>query len=345
MNLGKLIVDIDGITLSSNDYDVLTHPNIGGVILFSRNFTSIQQIKKLISDIKSIRSPSLIIYVDQEGQKVQRFRDGLTDLPSVSLLGKKYKADPDDAMELSRNLGWLINYELSTLGVDVNTTPVLDIDYSKSTIMENRCFAETPKIVSILSEAYIQGLKETGISCICKHYPGHGYAKADSHEILPEDNRDFKTIYTEDLLPYKKAINQNVEGIMTSHVLYKNVDEFPPTLSRKWLQILRNDLRYRGLIYSDDLSMKALEKFGNIDDNVIKSLEAGCDCIFVCNNRNIVEKILDNINLEGNYDINQKMLKLQTKLNKDNLSKNKKRLNIIDKIKNLRIKNQMEINL
>ena len=345
MNLGKLIVDIDGITLSSNDYDVLTHPNIGGVILFSRNFTSIQQIKKLISDIKSIRSPSLIIYVDQEGQKVQRFRDGLTDLPSVSLLGKKYKADPDDAMELSRNLGWLINYELSTLGVDVNTTPVLDIDYSKSTIMENRCFAETPKIVSILSEAYIQGLRETGISCICKHYPGHGYAKADSHEILPEDNRDFKTIYTDDLLPYKKAINQNVEGIMTSHVLYKNVDEFPPTLSRKWLQILRNDLRYRGLIYSDDLSMKALEKFGNIDDNVIKSLEAGCDCIFVCNNRNIVEKILDNINLEGNYDINQKMLKLQTKLNKDNLSKNKKRLNIIDKIKNLRIKNQMEINL
>ena len=345
MNLGKLIVDIDGITLSSNDYDVLTHPNIGGVILFSRNFTSIQQIKKLISDIKSIRSPSLIIYVDQEGQKVQRFRDGLTDLPSVSLLGKKYKADPDDAMELSRNLGWLINYELSTLGVDVNTTPVLDIDYSKSTIMENRCFAETPKIVSILSEAYIQGLKETGISCICKHYPGHGYAKADSHEILPEDNRDFKTIYKDDLLPYKKAINQNVEGIMTSHVLYKNVDEFPPTLSRKWLQILRNDLRYRGLIYSDDLSMKALEKFGNIDDNVIKSLEAGCDCIFVCNNRNIVEKILDNINLEGNYDINQKMLKLQTKLNKDNLSKNKKRLNIIDKIKNLRIKNQMEINL
>ncbi len=345
MNLGKLIVDIDGITLSSNDYDVLTHPNIGGVILFSRNFTSIQQIKKLISDIKSIRSPSLIIYVDQEGQKVQRFRDGLTDLPSVSLLGKKYKADPEDAMELSRNLGWLINYELSTLGVDVNTTPVLDIDYSKSSIMENRCFAETPKIVSILSEAYIQGLKETGISCICKHYPGHGYAKADSHEILPEDNRDFKTIYKDDLFPYKKAINQNVEGIMTSHVLYKNVDEFPPTLSRKWLQILRNDLRYRGLIYSDDLSMKALEKFGNIDDNVIKSLEAGCDCIFVCNNRNIVEKILDNINLEGNYDINQKMLKLQTKLNKDNLSKNKKRLNIIDKIKNLRIKNQMEINL
>ena len=345
MNLGKLIVDIDGITLSSNDYDVLTHPNIGGVILFSRNFISIQQVKRLISDIKSIRSPSLIIYVDQEGQKVQRFRDGLTDLPSVSLLGKKYKADPDDAMELSRNLGWLINYELSTLGVDVNTTPVLDIDYSKSTIMENRCFAETPKIVSILSEAYIQGLRETGISCICKHYPGHGYAKADSHEILPEDNRDFKTIYKDDLLPYKKAINQNVEGIMTSHVLYKNVDEFPPTLSRKWLQILRNDLRYRGLIYSDDLSMKALEKFGNIDDNVIKSLEAGCDCIFVCNNRNIVEKILDNINLEGNYDINQKMLKLQTKLNKDNLSKNKKRLNIIDKIKNLRIKNQMEINL
>ena len=345
MNLGKLIVDIDGIALSSNDYDVLTHPNIGGVILFSRNFKSIQQIKKLISDIKSIRSPSLIIYVDQEGQKVQRFKDGLTDLPSVSILGEKYKADPDDAIELSRNLGWLINYELSTLGVDVNTTPVLDIDYSKSTIMENRCFAETPKIVSILSEAYIQGLKETGISCICKHYPGHGYAKADSHKILPEDNRDFKTIYRDDLLPYRKAINQNVEGIMTSHVLYKNVDEFPPTLSRKWLQILRNDLRYRGLIYTDDLSMKALEKFGNIDDNVIKSLEAGCDCIFVCNNRNIVEKILDNINLEGNYDINQKMLKLQTKLNKDNLSKNKKRLNIIDKIKNLRIKNQMEINL
>ena len=345
MNLGKLIVDIEGITLSLNDCEVLMHPNIGGVILFSRNFVSIKQIKKLISDIKSLRSPSLIIYVDQEGERVQRFRDGLTDLPPISLLGKKYESDPDDAVKLSKNLGWLVNYELSTLGVDVNTTPVLDIDYSKSTIMEKRCFAKTPKVVSILSESYIQGAKQTGIACICKHYPGHGYAKADSHETLPEDNRDFKTIINDDLLPYKEAINQNVEGIMTSHVLYKNVDEFPPTLSRKWLKFLRNDLRYRGLVYSDDLSMKALEKFGNIDDNVIKSIEAGCDCVFVCNNRKIVEKILDNINLEGDYDTNQKMLKLQTKLNTDNLLKNKKRMDVIDKIKNLGIKNQMEINL
>ena len=345
MNLGKLIIDIDGPELTQEDKDILRHPNIGGVILFARNFISVDQISKLINHIKALRSPSLIIYVDQEGGRVQRFKDGLTIIPSMELLGEKYNSDPDDAIELSKNLGWLINFELSYLGVDVNTSPVLDINYSKSSVMKSRCFANSQKIVSYLAESYIKGAKETGLSLICKHYPGHGYAKADSHEILPEDNRDFKTILIDDISPYKIAIDQNISGIMTSHVLYKNFDAYPPTISRKWLQVLRNDLRFKGLIFSDDLSMKALERFGSIIDNLVRSIESGCDCIFVCNNRKEVENICENINLFGDYELNEKMLKLHNTEISENIFKSKKRSFVLDKLKYLNKKNQMEISM
>jgi len=345
MNLGKLIIDIDGTELTREDKDILKHPNIGGVILFSRNYISIDQVSKLINDIKNLRSPSLIIYVDQEGGRVQRFKEGLTVIPSIELLGEKYNSDPDDAIKLSKNIGWLINFELSYLGVDVNTSPVLDINYSKSSVMKSRCFANSKKIVSYLADSYIRGAKETGLSLICKHYPGHGFAKADSHDTLPEDNRDFKTIFNDDISPYKIAIDQNIEGIMTSHVLYKNFDTYPPTISQKWLKVLRNELRFKGLIFSDDLSMKALERFGGIKDNLVKSIESGCDCIFVCNNRKEVENICENINLVGDYELNEKMLKLQNKGISENIFKSKKRLSILDELKFLDKKNQMEISI
>ena len=197
-----------------------------------------------------------------------------------------------------------------------------------------------------LAEAFIIGVKKTGISSICKHYPGHGYAKTDSHVELPVDSRDFKTIYKDDLMPYKKAIDLGVEGIMTSHVLYKNVDMYPPTLSEKWLQILRNDLRYKGLIYSDDLSMKALNEFGEIEDNVLKSLEVGCDCIFICNDREKVIKILDNIIIETSDEVSKKIIKLgDRKSINDDLYKNKKRLSIIDRLERINEEKQIEITL
>ena len=345
MKLGKLIVDIDGIELTNIDKELLSHPYIGGVILFSRNYSSVEQLINLIESIKKIRSPSLIVYVDQEGGKVQRFKNELTLLPSVELLGVKYKHDPQEAVELSKELGWLISFELRCFGIDVNTMPVLDINYKRSNIMNKRCFAETPKIVSLLSDAFICGSKEAGISNICKHYPGHGYAKTDSHIELPVDNRDFKTIYNDDLMPYKKAIDLSIDGIMTSHVLYKNIDKYPPTISRKWLQILKNDLRYKGLIYSDDLSMSALEEFGDIKENVIKSIEAGCDCIFICNNREKVVNILDNLIIDNDEKISNKIMSLSNKKIDENLIKNKKRLKIIEKLKKISDKKQMEIGL
>lgn len=346
MKLGKLIIDIDGTELSKMDIEILRHPYIGGVILFSRNFSSVMQLTSLINSIKLLRSPSLIIYVDQEGGNVQRFKDGLTLLPAIDLLGKKYIKDPSGATSLSGDLGWLIGHELSFVGVDVNTTPVLDIDYGRSNVMKNRCFSSNPNNVTTLAEAFIIGVKKTGISSICKHYPGHGYAKTDSHLELPVDSRDFKTIYKDDLMPYKKAIDLGVEGIMTSHVLYKNVDIYPPTLSEKWLQILRNDLRYKGLIYSDDLSMKALNEFGEIEDNVLKSLEVGCDCIFICNDREKVIKILDNIIIETSDEVSKKIIKLgDRKSINDDLYKNKKRLSIIDRLERINEEKQIEITL
>jgi len=346
MKLGNLIIDIDGIELSDEDIEILRHPYIGGVILFARNFSSVDQIVSLIKNIKSIRSPSLVTYVDQEGGNVQRFKDGLTLLPPLNLLGNKYMSDPFETIKLSEELGWLIGYELRHLGIDVNTAPVLDIDYGRSNVMSTRCFSTNPNNVTLLSEAFIVGAKKSGISSICKHYPGHGYAKTDSHVELPVDSRDLEDIYKKDLMPYKKAIDLNIEGIMTSHVLYKNIDQYPPTISGKWLQILRNDLRYKGLIYSDDLSMLALNEFGEMKDNVLKSLNSGCNCIFICNDRDKVTHILDNLILDITEEESNEIMKLSNnKSPRDNIYKNKKRLEIIENLERISETKQIEINL
>lgn len=345
MKLGRLIIDIDDVELSKDDIEILSHPYVGGVILFSRNFLSISQVKKLILDIKKVRSPSLIIYIDQEGDRVQRFKSGLTALPSIEVFGGSYDSDPSETLNLSKDLGWLISYELLSLGVDVNTMPVLDINYKRSNIMDRRCFAEKPLIVSELANEFIKGAKSAGISSICKHFPGHGYAKTDSHVELPEDNRDLKTIYSQDIMPYKNAINNNIEGIMTSHVLYRNIDKYPPTISQKWLKLLRNDLRYKGLIFSDDLSMKALQKFGDIGDNLLKSIEAGCDCIFICNNRNKVVNIIDNFKINIDEVISNKIMKLNKKNTVDDFNKNKKRIKIKEMLTKIQEKKQIEIKL
>ena len=346
MKLGNLIIDIDGIELSDEDIEILRHPYIGGVILFARNFSSVDQIVSLIKNIKSISSPSLVTYVDQEGGNVQRFKDGLTLLPPLNLLGNKYMNDPFETIKLSEELGWLIGYELRHLGIDVNTAPVLDIDYGRSNVMSTRCFSTNPNNVTLLSEAFIVGAKKSGISSICKHYPGHGYAKTDSHVELPVDSRDLEDIYKKDLMPYKKAIDLNIEGIMTSHVLYKNIDQYPPTISGKWLQILRNDLRYKGLIYSDDLSMLALNEFGEMKDNVLKSLNSGCNCIFICNDRDKVTHILDNLILDITEEESNEIMKLSNnKSPRDNIYKNKKRLEIIENLERISETKQIEINL
>ena len=346
MNLGRLIIDIEGSELSQNDIDILRHPYIGGVILFARNFISMEQVASLISGIKELRSPSLVVYLDHEGGRVQRFKNGLTILPSVDSLGIKYNDKPHEAIELSNDLGWLMGFELSYLGVDVNTMPVLDIDYKRSNVMSKRCFAEDPGIVSELSAAFLQGVKTTNMRSICKHYPGHGYAKTDSHLELPDDKRDLKTIFSNDLLPYKQAIELGVEGIMTSHVRYNNIDTSPPTISRKWLQILRNDLRYKGLIFSDDMSMKALDEFGIIEDNLLKAIDAGCDCIFICNDREKVVNILDNVTIKNTEEVVSKIIKLNhPKVEKENLYANKKRISIVEKLKKIDEKKQIEITL
>tara|TARA_B100000795_G_scaffold102032_1_gene75205 strand:- start:295 stop:1335 length:1041 start_codon:yes stop_codon:yes gene_type:complete len=346
MNLGRLIIDINTGELTQNDVDILQHPYIGGVILFARNFISIEQISSLIASIKDLRSPSLIVYLDHEGGRVQRFKDGLTVLPSVDTLGIKYNEKPHEAIELSNDLGWLMGFELSYLGVDVNTMPVLDIDYKRSNIMSDRCFAEDPAVVSKLTAAFLKGVKTTDMRSICKHYPGHGYAKTDSHLELPDDKRGFKTIFNNDLLPYKQAIELGVEGIMTSHVRYNNIDILPPTISRKWLQILRNDLRYKGLVFSDDMSMKALNEFGNIEDNLLKSIDAGCDCIFICNDREVVVKILDNIVMNSTAEVTSKIIKLnRPKAKTEDLYTNKKRMSVIEKLKKIDEKKQIEITL
>jgi len=278
---------------------------------------------------------------------VQRFKNGLTVLPSIDTLGIKYNDKPHEAIELSNELGWLMGFELSYIGVDVNTMPVLDIDYKRSNVMSGRCFADDPGIVSELSAAFLKGVKTTNMRSICKHYPGHGYAKTDSHLELPDDKRGLKAIFSNDLLPYKQAIELGVEGVMTSHVRYNNIDTLPPTISRKWLQILRNDLRYKGLIFSDDMSMKALDEFGIIEDNLLKAIDAGCDCLFICNDREKVVSILDNVIIKNTEEVVSKIINLNSPNNveKKNLYTNKKRISIIEKLKKIDEKKQIEITL
>ena len=348
MKLGRLIIDIAGLELSAEDEDILKHPSVGGVILFARNFDNINQVHNLINRIKSLRSPSLVVYVDQEGERVQRFKKGLSLLPSVDILGIKFSLDNYGACELSEQLGWLISFELKCLGIDVNTAPVLDIDYGNSEIMKKRCFSSNPKIVSKLAKAFLRGSRKTGLASVCKHYPGHGYAKTDSHKELPVDNRDYRTIFRNDIFPYKMAIDFEIEGIMTSHVLYKNFDIFPPTLSQKWLHILKNELRYKGLIYSDDLSMNALNEFGNMQQNVKNSIKAGCDCLFICNNREQVIKTLDEVIINQTMITNNKLINLSSKKNSFNIKDiltNKKRRSILEEINKIEEKKQIEINL
>ena len=346
MKLGRLIIDVNGVELSAEEAEILSHPYIGGVIIFSKNFESNEQLKNLINSIKKIRSPSLLIYIDQEGGSVQRIKSNILEIPSVSNIGKIYENDNLLAKELARSIGWLIGHELSFFNIDINTCPVLDIDYKKSKVVSDRCYSANPAIVSQLAHEYILGAKENNISSIGKHYPGHGYAIADSHYELPIDNREYKTIFSNDLDPYIYCIEKGLNGVMLSHVQYKKIDNLPASLSKIWIYKLRNELRYNGIIYSDDLSMKALDDFGSMEDRVEHTISAGCDCLFICNNQDSVVKVLDNVIINDNQEIHTKLNNMRTKqISYDDFSNSTLRREIISRAQHLHENLQLEIKL
>lgn len=293
--LGPLIIDIAGTTLTDEDRKVLAHPAVGGVIIFTRNFEDHAQIHKLSQEIKKIKSPPLLITVDHEGGRVQRFRQGYTVLPTMRHVGQVYQHNPMHGLALAEAIGAVIALELGASGMDFSYTPVLDIDYGRSEVIGDRAFSDNPTVITTLALKLIRGLTRFGFAAIGKHFPGHGYVNADSHLELPIDTRSKSDLKT-DLQVFENLIaTGELKGIMPAHVIYTAVDEkFPASLSHQWMQkILREDLEFTGGIFSDDLAMAAAAQFGDPDERVQTTLKAGCDFALLCNDRPAVLSVLE----------------------------------------------------
>ena len=297
MSLGPIMLDLDSVEMSPEEREILQNPLVGGVILFTRNFSSVEQITHLVKEIHQIREPRLLVAVDHEGGRVQRFRDGFSSLPAVGHFGEIYQHNPKRAHLLSETAGWLMAAELRAVGVDFSFAPVLDVDYGKSTVIGDRAFHQNNQVITELAHAYIKGMHDAGMAATGKHFPGHGAVTADSHTDIPVDDREYNEIFANDILPFKRMIHHGIAAIMPAHVIYSKVDTMPAGFSEVWLKdILRQRLSFQGVIFSDDLDMKGASVIGEqYVDRAEKALSAGCDMVLVCNNREGALNVVDNL--------------------------------------------------
>jgi len=297
MSLGPIMLDLDSVEMSPEEREILQNPLVGGVILFSRNFSSVSQLVSLVKEIHQIRNPRLLISVDHEGGRVQRFRDGFSSLPAVGHFGELYNQNPKKAKLLSETAGWLMAAELRAVGIDFSFAPVLDINYGLSSVIGDRAFHQDKQIIVELAHAYTKGMLDAGMAATGKHFPGHGAVIADSHVDIPVDNRGYNEIYANDIVPFKRMIHNGLAAVMPAHVIYPEVDSYPAGFSEVWLKdILRQRLGFQGVIFSDDLDMKGASVIGeNYSDRANKALSAGCDMVLVCNNRAGALNVLDNL--------------------------------------------------
>jgi beta-N-acetylhexosaminidase len=298
VTLGPLMVDVAGLELTPEDREVLRHPLVGSVILFARNYANSDQLARLVADIHCVRTPALIVAVDQEGGRVQRFRAGFALLPAPRRIGHEFDVDAKAGVAFARSMGWLMAAELRAHGVDLSFAPCVDLDYGVSEVIGDRAFHAKPEAVAQLALAYVAGMKDAGMAATAKHFPGHGAVVADSHKSLPVDRRGWAEL-GDDLLPYRRLIANGLPGVMVAHILFPAVDAAPSSLSRRWVQNgLREELRFEGAIFTDDLSMGGAAEFGDIVARADAALAAGCDVLPVCNDRASVAKLLDGLKFE-----------------------------------------------
>ncbi len=303
MSLGPIMLDLVGLEISPEERDILTHPLVGGVILFSRNYESPEQLQHLVSEIHNLREPHLLVAVDHEGGCVQRFRQGFSEFPPAAVFGKIYDQDRKQGKRLAESCGWLMAVELRALGIDFSFAPVLDLDFGVSTVIGDRAFHRKPDAVADLAQSYMMGMRRAGMVATGKHFPGHGAIAADSHIDMPVDEREFEEIYRHDVVPFGKLIRSGLGAIMPAHVIYPAVDEKPACFSSLWLkEVLRDRMGFQGVIFSDDLTMKGAHIMGDIVERGVAAMAAGCDMILVCNQPKEAIQLIDGLESHAHDD-------------------------------------------
>lgn len=291
------MIDLQGCEITSQEHQWLSHPAVGGVILFTRNFQTKTQISQLIQSIHEVKSPKLLVAVDQEGGRVQRFREGFTAFPPMRALGEIYDKEPSKGLQLSELLACRLAAELRDIGVDFTFAPILDLDTGKSAVIGDRAFHSDIDAVSALANKFMRGLRQGGMESVGKHFPGHGTVAADSHIECPVDNRYESDLQLSDIIPFKRLVDNGIAGVMSAHVIYHHVDSKPASFSKYWLMhVLREQLGFEGVIFSDDLNMQGAQQVGDIAARLNIALEAGSDMVLLCNSPEDIPTALDHLN-------------------------------------------------
>ena len=317
--IGPVLLDVEGLTLAQHEKEKINHPNTGAVILFSRNYEYPEQLIALIDSIRAARNGPILIAVDQEGGRVQRFRNGFTRLPPACSYA--------EAWELAESAGWLMASELLAVGVDFSFAPVLDIDCGVSKVIGDRSFSRDSNLATRLASEFRKGMNSAGMAATGKHFPGHGAVALDSHLALPVDDRDFESIWAKDLEPFKQLIAEGLEAVMPAHVVYSKCDANPAGFSRFWIQtVLREKLHFNGAVFSDDLSMVGAAFAGDFLERAKLAQQAGCDMLLVCNNPSAAEQVLDSLPVTQNPIRDQRLERMQGKaqLTREQLIKTEK---------------------
>jgi len=288
--LGPLMLDVAGTELTADDRRRLLHPLVGGVILFTRNYSDPGQLMRLTDDVHALRNPPLLIAVDHEGGRVQRFREGFTAIPPMRELGRVWDTNPQQARQTPPRRRAVAH------GVDLTFAPVLDVDHGNSSVIGDRALHSEPRAVAELARGLLQGFKQAGMSGVGKHFPGHGHVRGDSHHEVPVDNRNFEEIEASDLTPFRRMIDAGLGGVMPAHVIYPGVDSRPAGFSPIWLkQVLRGKLGFVGVVFSDDLGMQGASVAGGVVDRANTALAAGCDMALLCNNPAGADQLLEGL--------------------------------------------------
>lgn len=314
MSLGPIMLDVRGLTLEADEIEMLQHPYVGGVILFTRNYESPEQVETLVKAIHAVREPALLVAVDHEGGRVQRFRKGFTHLPACRKLGEIYEQDDKRGLELTETAGWLMAAELRAVGIDFSFAPVLDLYKGISEVIGDRAFHRNPDKAAVLARHYIHGMNAAGMQATGKHFPGHGSVAEDSHLAIPSDYRHYADIQMDDLRPFQSLADSGMTAIMPAHVIYPEIDPHPAGFSVFWLQkILRQELNFKGVIFSDDISMAGAEVAGDYCQRALAALHAGCDMVLICNQQDEAKKLLADLDISINPASIARLMRMQGK--------------------------------